>query len=351
MRFVPKLSTTGLIATALLSLSLATPSLAEDKALTVISFGGASGDAMKSAYFTPFAEKTGVKLTPGDYNGEFSKIRAMVETGNVSWDVVEVESPEMVRGCEEGQLEEINWDKVGKDHLLPNAVSKCGMGIFVWSTVIAYDKDKLKTPPKNWADFWNVKDFPGKRALRKGAKYTLEFALLADGVPAADLYKTLATPEGVDKAFKKLDELKPNIQWWEAGAQPPQWLIAGDVVMSSAYNGRVAAAQKEGKPLAIAWDQSIYDMDYFTIVKGSKSVEAAHEFLKFASQADAQAAYSKQIPYGPVNPKAVDGLPEDQAKQLPTYKENLANAIAIDTQFWVDNGEELEQRFTAWAAK
>ena len=351
MSLFAQLTLKSVVATTLLALGLASPTMAADKTLTVISFGGASGDAMKSAYFTPFAEKTGVKLTPGDYNGEFSKVRAMVETKNVSWDVVEVESPEMVRGCEEGLLEEINWDKVGKDHLLPQAVSKCGMGAFVWSTVIAYDKDKLKTAPKNWADFWNVKDFPGKRALRKGAKYTLEFALMADGVPAADVYKTLATPEGVDKAFKKLDELKPNIQWWEAGAQPPQWLIAGDVVMSSAYNGRVAAAQKEGKPLAIAWDQSIYDMDYFTIVKGSKSVDTALEFMKFASQADTQAAYSKQIPYGPVNPKAVDTLPEDQAKQLPTYKENLAGAIAIDTQFWVDNGEELEQRFNAWAAK
>ena len=85
--------------------------------------------------------------------------------------------------------------------------------------------------------------------MRKGARYNLEFALMADGVKTADVYKVLATKDGADRAFKKLTELKPNIQWWEAGAQPPQFLVAGDVVMTTAYNGRIDAAQREGKNL------------------------------------------------------------------------------------------------------
>lgn len=349
-RLLPSLSLKRVLSAALISTGLLLST--QVQALTVISFGGASGEAMQKAYFTPFTEKTKTELTPGDYNGEFAKIRAMTESGQVSWDAVEVESPELVRGCTEGVFEPIDWEKLGiKSQIMESAVNKCGVGIFVWSTVLAYNTDKLKEAPTSWKDFWDVNKFPGKRGLRKGAKYTLEFALQADGVTPEEVYKVLATPEGVDRAFKKLDELKPHIQWWEAGAQPPQWLIAGDVVMSSAYNGRIAPAQAEGQKLAISWAGSIYDLDYWAIPKGSKNVDAAHEFIKFASQADTQAEYSSQIPYGPVNPEAISKLAPEKAAQMPTAEANLKGALAMGTEFWVDNGEELEQRFTAWAAK
>lgn len=321
-------------------------------ALTVISFGGASGDAMQQAYYTPFSQKTGVALTPGDYNGEFARIRAMVETGNVSWDLVEVESPELARGCFEGLFEPIDWDLLGiADDLIPAAVTECGVGTFVWSTVLAYDADRLPRAPESWADFWNTEEFPGTRGLRRGAKYTLEFALLADGVSVDELYDVLATPEGVDRAFAKLDEIKPHIQWWEAGAQPPQWLVAGDVVMSSAYNGRIAAAQEEGRNLEIVWNGSLYDLDYWTIVQGSKHASTAYDFIRFASQPDTQAEYSSRIPYGPVNPAAIELLSEKQASRMPTAEANLEGALAVNTDFWVDFGEELEQRFNSWASR
>lgn len=322
------------------------------QALTVISFGGASGDAMQEAYYTPFAQKAGITLTPGDYNGEFARIRAMVETGNVSWDVVEVESPELARGCFEGLFEPIDWELLGiQDDLIPAAIHECGVGSFVWSTVLAYDADRLSRAPESWADFWNVEEFPGKRGLRRGAKYTLEFALMADGVPVDEVYEVLATAEGVDRAFAKLDELQPHIQWWEAGAQPPQWLVAGDVVMSSAYNGRIAAAQEEGRNLEINWSGSLYDLDYWAIVQGSSHVETAYDFIRFSSQPDTQAQYSSRIPYGPVNPAAIAELSEKQAVRMPTADANLEGAIAVNTDFWVDYGEELEQRFNAWASQ
>ncbi|CAM3871346.1 ABC transporter substrate-binding protein [Vreelandella rituensis] len=325
---------------------------ASAQALTVISFGGASGDAMNTAYYGPFVEETGIELTPGDYNGELSRIRAMVETGNVSWDLVEMESPEMVRGCFEGLFEPIDWQRLGLgDVLIDSAFDECGVGTFVWSTVLAYDADALDAAPTSWEDFWNVEDFPGTRGLRRGAKYTLEFALMADGVPNEDVYDVLMTEEGVDRAFAKLDELKEHIQWWEAGAQPPQWLVAGDVVMTSSYNGRIAAAQEEGNNLEIVWDGSLYDLDYWAIVSGSDNVDEAYQFIEFASQPENQAVYSSEIPYGPVHPDAIDQLDEEQARRMPTHADNLEGALAINTGFWVDYGEQLEQRFNAWATR
>ena len=330
-----------------------TPLATFAKDLTVISFGGANKDAQVKAYYEPYKKVASTNLITSDYNGEQAKIKAMVQTNSVDWDVVEVETPELIRGCEEGLYEKLDWSKLGnKADFLPAAVSDCGIGFFVWSTVFAYNADKLKTAPTSWKDFWDVKKFPGKRGLRKGAKYTLEFALEADGVKPADVYKVLGTKAGVDRAFKKLDEIKPSIQWWEAGAQPPQFLVSGDVVMSSVYNGRIANAQKEGnKNLKIVWSGSIYDVDSWAIVKGSPNKAAAEKFIAFTLKPENQKVYSQNIAYGPTNAKTIKLLDKAVAAELPTSPANLKDALPINVQFWVDNGEELEQRFNAWAAK
>ncbi|WP_233160791.1 MULTISPECIES: ABC transporter substrate-binding protein [Aquitalea] len=320
--------------------------------LTVISFGGANKAAQEKAYYAPFTKATGIKVVGGEYNGEMAKVKAMVDTKSVSWDVLEVESPELARGCDEGMFEKLDYSKIGnKADFVPGAAQTCGVGIFVWSTVLAYNADKLKVGPTSWKDFWDVKKFPGKRGMRKGAKYTLEVALMADGVAPKDVYKVLATPAGVDRAFKKLDQLKPNIQWWEAGAQPPQYLVSGDVVMSSAYNGRIANTQKEGKNLKIVWNGGMYDFDSWAIPKGSPNKDAALKFIAFASKPENQKVYSQNIAYGPTNKKAVPLLDKQLVADLPTAPQNIKSGVAVDVAFWADYGESLEQRFNAWAAK
>jgi putative spermidine/putrescine transport system substrate-binding protein len=336
---------------AIVAAALALPAFAQST-LTVVNFGGANANAQKKAYYEPF-EKGGTKVVSVEYNGEQAKVKAMVEAKKVTWDVVELESPDVGRGCDEGLFEKLDYSKIGNkaDFAPPAAVTDCGIGIFVWSTVMAYNGDKLKDGPKSWADFWDVKKFPGKRGLRKGARYNVEFALLADGVKVGDVYKVLATPAGADRAFKKLTELKPNIQWWEAGAQPPQFLVAGDVVMASAYNGRIDAAQREGKNLKVAWTNGIYDLEYFGIVKGSPNRDAAYKFLAHALSADAQAEYAKQIAYGPTNTKALAKLDSKVLSNLPTSPDNAAGALEFNIKFWADQGEALEKRFAAWATQ
>lgn len=319
--------------------------------LTVVSFGGANKNAQVKAFYEPFEKATGNKIVAGEYNGEMAKVKAMVDTNSVSWDLVEVESPELARGCDEGLFEEIDPAILGNaGDYVSGAVTNCGVGFFVWSTVLAYNADKLKTAPTGWADFWDTEKFPGKRGLRKGAKYTLEFALMADGVAPKDVYKVLATKEGQDRAFKKLDQIKPSIQWWEAGAQPPQYLVSGDVVMSSAYNGRIASVQKESN-LKVVWNGGIYDFDAWAIPKGAKKKDDSLKFIAFSVKPEQQKTYSENIAYGPVNKNAVALLNKDLLKDMPTTPENMAGQVGMDVTFWADYGEQLEQRFNAWAAK
>lgn len=340
-----------LIKPALLSVALSA-CFAQAAEITVVNFGGANGNAQKAAYVEPFQKATGNKILSVEYNGEMAKIKAMVEAKKVSWDVVEVESGDIGRACEEGLLEKIDLAKLGKkSDFMPEALHECGIGAFVWSTVLAYNADKLKTAPANWADFWDTKKYPGKRGMRKGARYNLEFALMADGVPTKDVYQVLASKAGVDRAFKKLDALKANIQWWEAGAQPPQFLVAGDVVMTTAFNGRIDSAQREGKNLKVTWAGSIYDLDYWTIPKGTPNKELAEKYIAFALTPEAQKNYAQKIAYGPVNVHALKLLDAKTLADLPTSSHNAKDAIQQNLKFWTDHGEDLEQRFAAWAAK
>lgn len=328
--------------------ALALPAMAQ---LTLVNFGGANGAAQKKAYIEPF-EKSGTKVTMVEYNGEQAKIKAMVESKNVTWDVVEVESPDVNRGCDEGLFEKLDWSKIGnKADFQKAAVHECGVGTFVWSTVMAYNADKIKKAPTTWADFWDVKKIPGKRGMRKGPRYNLEFALMADGVKPADVYKVLATKAGQDRAFKKMDALKPNIQFWEAGAQPPQFLVAGDVALTTVYNGRIDAAQREGKNLGITWTGGIYDLDFWVIPKGSPNKDAAAKFIAQASSPDAQAEYAKLISYGPTNNKALAKLDAKVLDLLPTSPRNSKTALQFNIPFWSDQGEALEKRWAAWAAQ
>jgi len=320
--------------------------------VTVISFGGANKEAQRTAFYEPFKKATGTAVVHGSYNGDLAKLRKMVQMSHVSWDVVEVEAPELARGCDEGLFERFDASLLGDAaDFLPGAVQPCGVGIFVWSTVLAYNGGKLAGTPQGWADFWDTKRFPGKRALRWGAKFNLEFALMADGVPAKDVYRVLATAEGQDRAFRKLEELKPQLHWWKTGVEPIRLLSDGRVVMSSAYNGRVATAQVEQPQLALTWNGSIYDFDYWALPKGIGKAEQARRFVAFASQPEPQQRFAENIAYGPVNRRAVAALDPKVSANLPTAPANLAGSVGMDVAFWASNGAALEERFARWAER
>jgi spermidine/putrescine-binding protein len=178
--------------------------------------------------------------------------------------------------------------RLSQDDFIEGAATECGVGTIVWSTQIGYDAGRIDEAPQSWADFWNTEKWPGTRALRRGPKYTLEFALMADGVPAGEVYDVLRTEEGVERAFAKLDELRDNLIWWEAGAQPLQMLASGEVVMTSIYNGRMTGSNRdEGTNFAGVWPGSIYSIDSWVILEGSDDVELAHDLHQLCQRARA----------------------------------------------------------------
>ena len=356
------------VAVAAVVFSLACgPQSPEGPSITAVSWGGSYGRAYRAAIQIPFTEETEIGVEMEDYNGGLAQIRAQVDVGSVFWDVVDLEMADAMRGCDEGLLEPIDIDMLppaldgtpARDDFYPDMQSECGVGMLFYSTVYAYNADLFpEEKPATMADFFDLETFPGRRGMRRVPQVNLEFALIADGVPLDEVYATLGTPEGLDRAFDKLDTIKDEVVWWEAGAQPPQMLADGEVVMSTAYNGRIFNAQVlEEQPFVIVWDGQLLDYGVLSIVAGTPRLENARRFVAFATTGESLAAVARRISYGParrsgeplVTTHRSTGV--EMAPHMPTSPENVARALRNDWEFWVDNQDALNERFSAWLTR
>ena len=357
MRFT---KTSVAISSAVLGLGMMGTAAAADK-ITFVSWGGAYTASQVKACIEPYQAATGQEFNIVDYNGGLAEVRTQVEAGNIQWDIIDQTPQDAIRGCDEGLYEVLDhsqWKAApdgtpATDDFVDGALGECYVGNISWATVPAYDKTKVSgDAPTSMADFWDVEKYPGRRGLRKVPRVNLEWALMADGVPNDQIYSTLSTKEGQDRAFAKLDEIKEHVVWWEAGAQPPQMLADGEVVMTTAYNGRLFNAMyKENKPFEIMWGPQVFDIDTYVVVKDAPNRDAAMEFLKFCTSAEALADTTNYISYGPLRKSSSAFVNPDILPHLPTAPDNFKTALTYDIDFWADNVDELTARFNSWLAK
>lgn len=337
---------------SVLGMAAAGSQAASARDLTYTGWGGAGQEGQRKVILEPFSKETGIKIVEDSWDGGIGVLRTKAQ-GTPVWDLVQVEADELVLGCEEGIFEEIDWASVGgKEKFLPEAVHECGVGVIVWSTVLAYDGAKLgANGPKTWADFFDTAKFPGKRALRKGPRQAFEFATMAQGVPPEKVYEALKAPGGVDKAFAMLDKIKPDLLFWESGSQPTQLLASGEVAMTSAYNGRITAANRaDKKDFKIGWEAGyVYQLDSMVVLKGSPQKANAEKLLAAFMQPERQAAFAEALPYGPtrIDAQVAPAIEPD----LPSGATNLPHGLFFDREFWVENNEVLTERFNAWASQ
>ena len=342
--------------------------------LTIVSWGGAYTASQQNAYHNPYMKANpDVKIINDDSAAEgLAKLRAQVESGKVTWDIIDMVAADAIVACDEGLLEPIDADTwlaaapdgtpASKD-FIPGTLTIGGTNCFipqiVYSTTFGYRTDAFKgKQPSTIADVFDLKTFPGKRALEKKPIANLEWALIADGVPGKDVYKVLATPEGVKRAFAKLDTIKDHVVWWTKGAQPPQLLADGEVVIASAYNGRLFSAIVEKKqPIAMLWDWQAFDLDGWVVPKGAKKMAAIKKYLRFATDTQRLADQAKFISYGPARNSSIAKVGNhaklgiDMKPHMPTNPKNAKTILIFDYVWWADHRAELDERFNAWLAK
>ena len=361
---------TFLAAGAVASVAIAGAAQAED--MTIVSWGGAYSASQLNAYHKPYMEMNpGVNIINDESAAEaVAKLRAMAEAGNTTWDVVDVVASAAIRLCDEGLAMEIDPDAMlaaapdgtpaSKD-FGEFLVSPCFIPQIVYSTTFGYRTDLVGgTPPEDVCAVFDLENYPGKRSLEKRPVNNMEWALMCDGVAKADVYDALATDEGQARAFAKLDTIKDQVVWWSSGADTPQLLADGEVVMGSTYNGRLFKLIEEDKQsVAMLWDGQVLDLDGWIIpanLSDERKKRALH-YIYFATDTQRLADQAKYISYGPtrmssaplVDKHATLGI--DMAPHMPTDPNNMRNTLLYNYEFWADYRDDIDAKFQTWLAK
>jgi putative spermidine/putrescine transport system substrate-binding protein len=351
---------------------LSSVALADD--MTIVSWGGAYSASQDNAYHQPYmAANPGVNIINDTSSAEaVAKLRAMAEAGNTTWDVVDVVAADAMRLCDEGLALEIDADTqlaaapdgtpASKDFgdLL---VSDCFIPQIVYSTTFGYRTDVAEwggREPDDICDVFDLEAFPGKRGLEKRPINNVEWALLCDGVAPDDVYDVLSTSEGVDRALAKLGTIRDNVVWWSAGAETPQRLADGEIVLGSTYNGRLFSLIEEQKqPVKMLWDWQVFDLDGWIIPAGLSDERKARalDYIFFATDTQRLADQAKYISYGPARKSSAPlvgkhaDLGIDMAPHMPTDPANAVHTFLYNYEFWADNRDDIDAKFQAWLAK
>jgi putative spermidine/putrescine transport system substrate-binding protein len=332
------------IAIALFSAALGLAGTAQAADMVFTSWGGTTQDAQKANWADSFTESTKIAVTQ-DGPTDYGKLKAMVEAGDVTWDVVDVEGDYAVQAGKLGLLEKLDFSVIDKSKLDPRFVTDYSVGSFYYSFVIGCNKDAVKECPKTWADVFDTAKFPGKRAFYKwSAPGVIEAALLADGVPADKLY-----PLDLDRAFKKLDTIKADIVWWDSGAQSQQLLASAEAPFGSFWNGRLTALAQTGVTVETSWTNNITAADALVVPKGTKNKEAAMKFIAHATSAEAQANFATASGYAPINLDSTELMDGELRKSLPDMQADTQ--VNADMTYWAEHRDEIGTKWYAWQAK
>ncbi|MCO5073051.1 MAG: ABC transporter substrate-binding protein [Rhizobiaceae bacterium] len=335
------------------------PSAADEKAaaeilkgsgsVVVSTWGGSYVEAQTNVFFKPFTEATGIEvITTG--TPDAAKLKLMEQSGNVEWDLLDAEGQMMMMAAKDDLIQKVDYDLIHKiapaDELLTETLNEYGFPSVAFGWALTWNTDKFKgdAAPKNWADFWDVEKFPGRRAVYANPRPLLEVALLADGVPRDKLY-----PLDVDRAFKKLDEIKPHIDVWvENTGQFDVLLQNSEVDLMLGSLGRSTIAKEKGLPFDYTMNDGLWQQSYWIVPKNAPNAENAMKLIAWMAQAENEAEFVKKYPYGMPNKKSYDLMSDEIKSKIPTSPANLATQAKIEPEWWTENLEAVNRRWLEW---
>lgn len=330
---------------------------AGSKELVVRSAGGAKTEAEKKAFFDPFTKETGIKVIPVEVGGDmWGKVAAQIKSKHVEWDLVSgYEYSSLMAAGEKGFLEKVDYKTIPKaKELIPGSVKEWGLAQEINVVCVGYNYKKFgDNYPKSWGDFFDVNKFPGPRAMNNFGAHTFNIlaALLADGVSPDRL-----VPIDFERAFKKLDQIKPSVKlWYTSGDQLMQALMKEEVTLGAVFDGRAKVAKSLGAPVKLEFNQGLLLLCYWSVIKGAPNKDAAMEFLNFICRAENQAIWSNMIGYSSTNPKFIQYLSQDVQKDQAVHPENLSKLVPItankDLEWLAKNYAMITERWNVWLSK
>ena len=345
---------TGAAASSVLAACGAVPATRGGGKVVISGWGGAIQEAMRTAYFDPFTKETGISVEEVTFGGDgLAKLKAQLDEGRVQVDILDGPPFWTVVGQTQNLLERIDPKYFDKANLIPGALGDYGFGYATVSWGITYNTQTFgASHPRTWADFWDTARFPGRRAMFGPlvARH-LEYALMADGGAPAQVYPL--DDARIERAFRKLTELKPSIAvWYQSGSQGEQLLQSKEVVLGEFFNGRTFYLADQGVPVDFEWNQAVMNFTTWVLARNAPNRENAQQLLGFMSRPEPQARFAELIFYGPTNRKALDALKDEKiARRLPTHPDNLAKQVQLDGDWWGANLGKLAQRWNTLVAK
>ena len=354
----------GIASLCLVALGTTAAAETPNRTITVATWGGPYEHSQEQAYFEPFTRATGIRVETARYGGGLEELRRQVGNGEITWDLMDMTMADNRAACRQGLLEPIDHSMLlpaldgtpAAEDFVDGALTECGVSQIVYAMVVAYNRDAFPGErPSRMKDVFDLRRFPGKRALQKLPEANLEWALRSYGVPREDLYQLLSTERGLRLAFDRLDSIRDQVVWWTAIEQPVDLLVGREVVIAAQYNGRLFdAAVIHGHPIEIIWDAQIYELGSWGVPRGTPHLAEVLEFIRFATGTRPLADQAKYISYGParrssmqlVSTHAKTGV--DMRPHLPTSAANFATAILKDTEWYGSLYDRIKARFDAW---
>ncbi|WP_144112329.1 ABC transporter substrate-binding protein [Paraburkholderia sp. BCC1886] len=315
---------------------------AQSRGITVTCWGGAYEAAVRSSFAEPFAKETGIPVTLLN-SADLARMKVQVDSKNVSWDVFDSIGPQIVSGSRQGMWEKLDPSIVATGGL----ITKTGadfVGTYSYAGGLGFDPKR--TPdgrhPTTFAEFWDVKAFPGRRGLRPRVSENLEMALLADGVAPDKLY-----PLDIERAFKAMDRIKPGVRKWiETTPETVSLIASNELDFTYTYLSRVLPAQRAGTSIQMAMKQTLNSLEYLAVPKYGKNTKAAMQYVAFCLRPDRQAAFCEQVEFAPNVADAMKLISASAKQRMPDMHD--ANSIVINDAWWGDHYDALQNRFTTW---
>jgi putative spermidine/putrescine transport system substrate-binding protein len=323
-------------------------SRAQAKRIVFGTWGGSWEKAMREGWFDPFTKKTGIEITTVGGGNAYAKIRASVEAGKPECDIVEVNPDFQWIGPKDNLVEKLDPKVVDTSGIMkmPNLVTDYSVPQVLWSKVMFYNVKTFApgSQPKNWAEVWDVKKFPGKRTFGiRTSSGGLEAALLADGVSMDKLF-----PMDVDRALKSLAKIRDHILWYDTNAQGEQYMTDGQAVLGLVPDGRALSAKKNGAPIDVEFNQSLMSWASMLILRGAPNKDAAMQFLNYAVSVEGQTGIAMAYTYGPVVQKAYEKIPKDRAVTLSGGPQQTGKFVMTDEKWWGENREAVQEKYNQW---
>ncbi len=344
----------AILRAAVLAATLAGGAVAHADEIVIAANGGTMREAREIAYYKPFQTKSGTRVVPFDIEiyDQWARVQAMQRTGKVEFDIVNASAADLI--VHRDKLAPMNCETLPNvKNALPGACDPYAMSSHAGALLLIFSKEAFKEKtPRNWADFWDVKNFPGPRALPDSgdrAWWVPAAALLADGVPRDKLW-----PLDLDRAYKKMDEIKPHITvWWKTAAQMMQIVRDKEIVMTMGFSGRAhSAIRGAGAPFDIAWEGALQDQGYLAVLKGAPNRDKAIQFLDFMiGNVDGQVEFMKRIHYSTFTQASLERVPPEDLRFYATLPANAAQVNRADWAWIAQNQTMLNDRFNRWITR